>query len=209
MADQQWQKTYDRGVYESDRNFGYQQERDQVGDQQWQQTFDYGKQRDSVADQQWQKAFDAEQAQLGIDNQYRQNAFDYQKYLDGLETSDSTNTPVETKPSYTEIPGVSNQSNLAKDFETASYSNAVKANQQATQQTAGRYENMMLEGMAAKGNTSRANTFVAGIMTEAQAKSRGITSKEYEAMVKDKINKSDLSNEEAAWVLQKFGYGLD
>lgn len=69
IADSQWQKTYDRGVYESDRDFNYQQSRDKVADSQWQKTYDrgiyesdrnfnYQQSRDKVADSQWQKTFD-------------------------------------------------------------------------------------------------------------------------------------------------------
>ena len=39
MADSQWQKTYDRGVYESDRSYNYQKDRDKVSDSQWAQEF--------------------------------------------------------------------------------------------------------------------------------------------------------------------------
>ncbi len=39
IADSQWQKTYDRGVYESDRDYNYQVGRDKVTDSQWAQEF--------------------------------------------------------------------------------------------------------------------------------------------------------------------------
>lgn len=39
VADSQWQKTYDRGVYESDRSYNYQKDRDKVSDSQWAQEF--------------------------------------------------------------------------------------------------------------------------------------------------------------------------
>lgn len=39
VADSQWQKTYDRGVFESDRNYNYQKDRDKVSDSQWAQEF--------------------------------------------------------------------------------------------------------------------------------------------------------------------------
>lgn len=39
ITDSQWQKTYDRGVLESDRAFNYQKDRDKVTDSQWAQEF--------------------------------------------------------------------------------------------------------------------------------------------------------------------------
>lgn len=39
ISDSQWQKTYDRGVYESNRDYNYQKSRDKVADKQWAQEF--------------------------------------------------------------------------------------------------------------------------------------------------------------------------
>lgn len=39
VSDSQWQKTYDRGVYESNRDYNYQVSRDKVSDKQWAQEF--------------------------------------------------------------------------------------------------------------------------------------------------------------------------
>ena len=47
VADNQWQQQYD-----------YQRQRDAVSDNQWQTQFDYQKQRDAVADSQWQKQYE-------------------------------------------------------------------------------------------------------------------------------------------------------
>lgn len=66
VADEQWQQSFDRDKYESDRAYQYQQMRDTVADKQWKQSFDqsvkesnrdfdYGKWRDKQADKQWKK----------------------------------------------------------------------------------------------------------------------------------------------------------
>lgn len=47
VADNQWQQQYD-----------YQRSRDSIADSQWQQQFDYQKSRDAVADSQWQKQYE-------------------------------------------------------------------------------------------------------------------------------------------------------
>ena len=39
VADSQWQKNYDRDVFESDRSYNYQKSRDAVADKQWAQEF--------------------------------------------------------------------------------------------------------------------------------------------------------------------------
>jgi len=55
-----------------EKQFSYQQQRDEVSDQQWKSQFDYQKERNAVADEQWQKQFDAQQAQW-------REQFDYSK----------------------------------------------------------------------------------------------------------------------------------
>lgn len=42
----------------------YQQERNRIADNQWQQQFDYQKQRDAIADDQWQQTFDLQKKNL-------------------------------------------------------------------------------------------------------------------------------------------------
>lgn len=58
--------------YQSNRDFGYGQYRDTVGDNQWQTQFDYNKGRDSVADKQWQTQFDYTKGQDKL-NRYDSN----------------------------------------------------------------------------------------------------------------------------------------
>ena len=77
------------------RNFEYQQERDRIADEQWQQEFDYQKSRDSVADSQWQQQFDYQKSRDTVsDSQWQQTQdrayeqwlkeFDYQKSRDSV-----------------------------------------------------------------------------------------------------------------------------
>lgn len=68
ISDNQWNQTFD-----------YNKQRDSVNDNQWQQTFDYQQQRDLVSDDQWKQSFGYQQQRDQIsDNQWQQN-FDYQK----------------------------------------------------------------------------------------------------------------------------------
>ena len=59
--------------------FLYQQQRDKVSDNQWNQTFNYQKDRDAVSDAQWNKNFAYQQNRDAVsDNQWQQN-FNYQQ----------------------------------------------------------------------------------------------------------------------------------
>lgn len=68
IADQQWQATFDRSNYESDRAYEYQQSRDAESDRQWQESFNrsvlesdrdynYQQTRDEESDSQWAKEY--------------------------------------------------------------------------------------------------------------------------------------------------------
>ena len=45
------------GKYIDERNYNYQQDRDAVADQQWEDSFEYQKDRDAVSDEQWEKEY--------------------------------------------------------------------------------------------------------------------------------------------------------
>lgn len=68
VADTQWQQSFDRDKYESDRAYQYQQMRDTKSDEQWKASFDqsvkesnrdfnYQQSRDSESDRQWAKEY--------------------------------------------------------------------------------------------------------------------------------------------------------
>lgn len=94
------EQAYNRGIDE--RNFEYQQGRDETADRQWQQSFDYNKYldeleqsnyekefeyqqgRDTVADEQWNKQFASNEEQRAEDNAYRDEAFEYTKEQDKI-----------------------------------------------------------------------------------------------------------------------------
>jgi hypothetical protein len=97
------EQAYNRGIDE--RNFEYQQGRDEVADKQWQQSFDYNKYldeleqanfdkqfeyrqgRDTVADEQWNKQFASQEEQRAEDNAYRDKTFEYQQGRDEVYDS--------------------------------------------------------------------------------------------------------------------------
>ena len=74
IADQQWQQTFDQALAE----FNYQQSRDAIADEQWQKSYDYQASRDAIADQQWQKEYNL-QSDLSS----------YQKKIAALESENS------------------------------------------------------------------------------------------------------------------------
>lgn len=67
--------------------FAYQQQRDTVADNQWQQSFDYNKERAGVQDRQWQQSFDYQKGRDQVQDNQWQQSFDYQKSRDAVADS--------------------------------------------------------------------------------------------------------------------------
>lgn len=72
---------------QTEKEFAYQQRRDQISDSQWQQSFDYNKNRDQVSDSQWQQSFDYNAGRNQISDSQWQQSFDYQKERDQVADS--------------------------------------------------------------------------------------------------------------------------
>ena len=70
VADQQWQDEYD-----------YRASRDSVADNQWQTQFDYQKDRDKVADNQWQKEFNEQKSSNALKQQLAALQEQYEGYI--------------------------------------------------------------------------------------------------------------------------------
>lgn len=80
VADQQWQKTFDRGVYESDRDYNrgvYESDRN----------YNYQVGRDAEADRQWQAAFD--RGVYESDRDYNRGVFESDRNYDYTLSRDS------------------------------------------------------------------------------------------------------------------------
>lgn len=76
VSDNQWQQT-----------FNYQQNRDSVSDEQWNRNFDYQQNRDKVSDNQWEKQYNYQKNRDKVsDNQWNQT-FNYQKQRDAVSDS--------------------------------------------------------------------------------------------------------------------------
>lgn len=76
VSDNQWQQT-----------FNYQQNRDSVSDEQWNRNFDYQQNRDKVSDNQWEKQYNYQKNRDKVsDNQWNQT-FNYQKQRDTVSDS--------------------------------------------------------------------------------------------------------------------------
>ena len=82
VADKQWQQQFDESQRQYDEQFQYQQDRDKVSDQQWRDAFDYQAGRDQVADQQWKDAFDYQAGRDQVADKQWQDAFDYEQSRD-------------------------------------------------------------------------------------------------------------------------------
>jgi hypothetical protein len=69
------------------RNFNYQQGRDNVADQHWDKTFDYQKLRDSVADSHWDKNFDYQKQRDNVSDSHWERNFSHQQGRDSVSDS--------------------------------------------------------------------------------------------------------------------------
>ena len=69
------------------RNFNYQQGRDNVADSHWDKTFDYQKQRDNVADSHWDKNFDYQKQRDNVSDSHWERNFNYQQGRDSVSDS--------------------------------------------------------------------------------------------------------------------------
>lgn len=69
------------------RNFNYQQGRDNVADQHWDKTFDYQKLRDSVSDSHWDKNFDYQKQRDNVSDSHWERNFNYQQGRDSVSDS--------------------------------------------------------------------------------------------------------------------------
>nr|DAD87151.1 MAG TPA: hypothetical protein [Podoviridae sp. ctlSr7] len=69
------------------RNFDYQQGRDNVADSHWDKTFDYQKQRDNVADSHWDKNFDYQKQRDNVSDSHWERNFSYQQGRDSVSDS--------------------------------------------------------------------------------------------------------------------------
>lgn len=72
---------------QAEKEFAYQQLRDQISDSQWQQSFDYNKSRDAVSDSQWQQSFNYNVGRDQVSDSQWQQSFDYQKERDQVADS--------------------------------------------------------------------------------------------------------------------------
>lgn len=73
ISDNQWQQS-----------FNYQKDRDAVSDAQWNKNFAYQQQRDKVSDNQWQQNFNAQQEQNAISNDQWEKQYLYQQNRDNI-----------------------------------------------------------------------------------------------------------------------------
>lgn len=80
------------------KQFLYQQERDKVSDNRWQEQWDYQKSRDAIADNQWQTQFDYQKERDAVaDNQWeKQYELSKKASASGSRSSGSTSKKVKT-----------------------------------------------------------------------------------------------------------------
>lgn len=89
VADDQWQQSFDRSVYESDRDYDYTLSRDKVEDARYDTEWAHQVAQDELAADQWEQAFEYEQERDAVDDAQWQKEFDYQKAMDQLAASEA------------------------------------------------------------------------------------------------------------------------
>lgn len=72
---------------QAEKEFAYQQNRDQIADSQWKQSFDYGVKRDKVADRQWQQNYNYNAARDEMADSKWKEEFLYQQNRDQIADS--------------------------------------------------------------------------------------------------------------------------
>lgn len=172
------ERDYDYGRYADDRNFGYQQERDKKADEQWQKEFDEAK------------------------RQYDQNYG--AKYSSGGSSGGGGGST-----------GGSGSGGKKYDSDTAKIQQELKAAGYdieadgiwgpKTQKAYDDYKNGGGGGLPNPTDTANATKIINSHMTKQEALRRGITEKEYNAMVIDWINSANLNDGEIRYLLQYYG----
>lgn len=84
VGDSQWNKSFDRGVLESDRGFNYQQGRDTVADNRYNTEWNYGVGRDNIADQRYTNETAYNRGRDTVGDQQWQQQFGYNAYRDNV-----------------------------------------------------------------------------------------------------------------------------
>lgn len=198
VADWQAEREYLSGRYDVERGYDYGHYRDGVADDQWEQSFGYQKERDKVADEQWQAQFD--EAKRQYDEKYGTG---------GSGSSDGSS------------------SGVGKKYDTHGYTTEqIKALQKRAgikvdgiwgPDTEKAYKDGYRHDYSPGGDgpdngtlpdpteTSNATKIITSHMTKHEAIQRGITEKEYNAMVIDWINHANLNDGEIRYLLQYYG----
>lgn len=168
---------------------GYGRYRDGVADQQWQQQFNYQQARDAAADAQWKQQFDYQQS--------RDQAADAQWLKEFEESKRQYERSLAAKAA-----GTSGAAGYYDDSKPVS----------RTGNTTNTFTPISGDGngggLPDPTETDNTKKFVASHMTLEQALSRGITKKEYTAMVESWINNANLTEGEVVWLMQKYGLKL-
>ena len=74
------------------RQFLYQQDRDRIADNQWQQQYEYQKQRDAINDSQWQQQFDYQKQRDAVSDSQWQKQYELSKKASASRTKSSSST---------------------------------------------------------------------------------------------------------------------
>lgn len=173
------ERDYDYGRYADDRNFGYQQERDKAADDKWQAEFDEDKRR-----------YDEKYGSVGSSSGGDKTGGDKTGWYDTHGYSKDQIKALQKRAGIKEdgIWGPDTQKAYA-----AGYRHDYSPNGGSLPDPT---------------ETSKTTDFINSHMTKEEALRRGITEKEYHAMVIDWINHSDLDFGEIRYLLRKFGYEI-
>lgn len=89
IADNQWQTSFDRDVFESDRDYNYGLERDKIEDARYDEEWAHQVAQDALAQRNWEKTFAEEQRQFNADYSLDASKFNYQKQQDAGDNNPS------------------------------------------------------------------------------------------------------------------------
>lgn len=172
-------------------NREYSRGRDAVADQQWQQSFDYGKERDAVSDAQWRESFDYGKSRDKVSDAQWMQSFDHQKDRDAVADSQWEKNYALDKLS-------AEMAREELDYELGKGSDDEPGTTGNTGGTESSADNDNV-------NADKVQNLLSGRMTLQQARSRGITEKEYAAMVSSWLDKADLTEAEFEEIERRLG----
>ena len=191
----------DYSRWESERNFQYQKDQDAEDKRRYDQEFSYQQGRDDKADQQWQTEYDENRRRY--DQEWEEDKWRYdtewaKKYGKKPDRGDGGQDSGAPGGAYGGgTGGGSGGSGGGSGGGAGGGTNGHESPDVGPDE---------LPQEPDPKKTPNTDRFIAGMMSRDEAKRRGITEKEYFAMIRDRINNSGLSDGEIRYLLDYYGF---